>query len=62
MEDWEVGKQKNVKRQSPIVEHQELYSAFMEKNKKNIMFMCITESHCCAGELNATLKICHTSI
>ena len=36
----------------------------MKKNKKkNIYFcMCITESHCCAAELNATLKISHTSI
>ena len=24
--------------------------------------MCITESHCCAVELNATLKVSHTSI
>ena len=24
--------------------------------------MCITESHCCAAELKATLKINHTSI
>ena len=36
----------------------------MKKNKKkNIYFcMCITESHCCAAELNVTLKISHTSI
>ena len=31
----------------------------MKKNKKkNIYFcMCITESHCCAAELNATLRL-----
>ena len=36
----------------------------MKKNKKkNIHFcMCISESHCCAADLNATLKISHTSI
>ena len=36
----------------------------MKKNKKkNIYFcMCITESHSCAAELNAILKISHTSI
>ena len=41
----------------PVINH-------MKKNKKkNIYFcMCITESHCCAAELNATLKISHTSI
>ena len=40
----------------PVINH-------TRKNKKNIYFcMCITESHCCAAELNATLKISHTSI
>ena len=41
----------------PVINH-------MKKNKKkNIYFcMCITESHCCAAELNTTLKISHTSI
>ena len=34
----------------------------MKKNKKKYIFMCIAESHCCAGELNATLKSSHTSI
>ena len=41
----------------PVINH-------MKKNKKkNIYFcMCITESHSCAAELKATLKISHTSI
>ena len=41
----------------PVINH-------MKKNKKkNIYFcMCITESHCCAAELNATMKISHISI
>ena len=36
----------------------------MKKNKKKntYIFMCITESHCYAAELKATLKISHTSI
>ena len=36
----------------------------MKNNKKKNMYfcMCITESHCCAAELNATLKISHTSM
>ena len=36
----------------------------MRKNKKSIIYfcMCITETHCCAADLNATLKISHTSI
>ena len=39
----------------PVINH-------MKKNKKkNIYFMCITESHRCSVELNATLKISHTS-
>ena len=41
----------------PVINH-------MKKDKKkNIYFcMCITESHSCAAELNAILKISHTSI
>ena len=41
----------------PVINH-------MKKNKKkNIYFhMCITESHCWATELNATLNNSHTSI
>ena len=41
----------------PVINH-------MKNNKKNNMYfcMCITESHCCAAELNATLKIRHTSM
>ena len=34
----------------------------MKKNKKIYIFMCITESHCCAAELSATLKISHTLV
>jgi len=41
----------------PVVNH-------MKNNKKKNMYfcMCITESHCCAAELSATLKISHTSM
>jgi len=41
----------------PVINH-------MKKiEKKNIYFcFCITESHCCAVELNAALKISYTSI
>ena len=41
----------------PVINH-------MRKNKKSIIYfcMCITESHCCAADLNTTLKISHTSI
>ena len=41
----------------PLINH-------MKKNKKNNMCfcMCITESLCCAADLNATLKISHSSI
>jgi len=41
----------------PVINH-------MKNNKKKNMYfcMCITESHCCAAELNATLKISHTSM
>ena len=66
MEDWELGKHRNEKQQSPTVERKELYSLFsinhMKKNKNIYIFMCITESHCCVAELNATMKISHISI
>ena len=41
----------------PVINH-------MKNNKKKNMYfcMCITESHCCAADLNTTLKISHTSI
>ena len=56
------------KKKSPTVEHKELYSISSDNphEKENtffnecIVFMCITESHCCAEELKATLKISHT--
>ena len=57
-----MGKQRNDKQQSPTVEHKELYSIFSDKPHEKefkihmYIFMCITESHCCAAELNATLK------
>ena len=69
-EDWELGIQKNdkKKKKSPTVEGKELYSISSDNphEKENtffnecIVFMCITESHCCAEELKATLKISHT--
>ena len=46
---------KNIK--YPVINHMKT------DKKKNIHFcMCITESHSCAAELNATLKISHNSI
>ena len=66
MEDWELGKQRNEKQQSPTVTRKELYSVFSdkphEKELEKKISMCITESHCCAAELNATMKISHISI
>ena len=60
-----VGQQRNEKQQSPIVECQVYiqYSVInhMKKNKKKYIFYVYTESHCCLVELNATLKIIHTS-
>ena len=49
------------------VESKELYSISSDKPhekeyKKECMCMCITESHCCAAKLKATLKISHSSI
>ena len=32
VEDWELGKQRNEKQQSPTVEHKELYSIFSDKS------------------------------
>ena len=68
MEDSELGTQRNINNKVllqsirkyikyPVINH-------MKKNKKKYIYfcMCITESHCCAAELNATLKFCHTSI
>ena len=41
----------------PVINHTK------KNKKKNIYFcMCIMVPHCCAAELNATLKISHTSI
>ena len=63
-----MGKQRNDKQQSPTVEHKELYSIFSDKPHEKefkihmYIFMYITESHCCAVELNATLKVNHTSV
>ena len=61
---------KIIKKQSPTVEHKELYSISSDKPHEKeytflnecIVFMCITESPCCAEELKATLKISHTSM
>ena len=58
------------KKKSPTVERKELYSVSSDKPHEKeytflndcIVFMCITESHCCAEELKATLKISHTSM
>ena len=70
-EDWELGIQQNdKKKKSPTVERKELYSVSSDKPHEKeytflndcIVFMCITESHCCAEELKATLKISHTSM
>ena len=63
-----VGETKEEKQPSPTVDHKELYSIFSDKPHEKefkihmYIFMCITESHCCAAELNATLKISHTSL
>ena len=54
---------------SPTVERKELYSISSDNPHEKehafltecIVFMCVTESHCCAEELKATLKI-NTSI
>ena len=69
-EDWELGIQQNDEKQSLTVEHKEPYSVSSDKPHEKeytfltecIVVMCVTESHCCAEELNATLKISHTSI
>ena len=70
MEDWELGKQRNEKQQCPTVERKELYSISSDNPHEKehaflteyIVFMCVTESHCCAEELKATLKTSLTSI
>ena len=77
VEAWELRMQQNDKNKqtnkqkklSPTVERKELYSISSDNPHEKehafltecIVFMCITESHCCAEELKATLNI-NTSI
>ena len=61
---------KKKKKKSPTVGCKELYSIFSDKPHEKeytflnecIFFMCVTEPHCCAEELKATLKISNASI
>ena len=65
-----MGIQQNDKKQSLTVERKKLCSIFSDKPQEKeytflnecIIFLCVTESHCCAEELKATLKISLTSI
>ena len=68
MEDSELGTQRNINNKVLLQSIRKyikypVINRIKKYKKKNIYFcMCITESHCCAADLNTTLKISHTSI